>query len=74
MDYPGALGVMEMCKFYNLATDDQIALMKSLIAAKKLKEAWELLTGTIGTGMKMPKMSLKEFLSIEKHFNDCSKK
>lgn len=65
MDYPGALGVMEMCKFYNLATNDQIALMKSLIGHKKLKEAWELLTNVLQVKMNNP-MSLKEFLSIEK--------
>lgn len=65
MDYPGALGVMEMCKFYNLATNDQIALMKSLIGHKKLKEAWELLTNVLQVKMNNP-MSLKEFLLIEK--------
>ena len=65
MDYPGALGVMEMCKFYNLATNDQIALMKSLIGHKKLKEAWELLTNVLQVKMNNP-MSLKEFMSIEK--------
>lgn len=65
MDYPGALGVMEMCRFYNLATNDQIALMKSLISNKKLKEAWELLTGVLRVKMSHP-MSLKEFLMIEK--------
>lgn len=65
MDYPGALGVMEMCRFYNLATNDQIALMKSLISNKKLKEAWELLTGVLKVKVRHP-MSLKEFLMIEK--------
>jgi hypothetical protein len=65
MDYPGALGVMEMCKFYNLATDDQIALMKSLISNKKLKEVWELLTNVLQVKINHP-MSLKEFLEIEK--------
>lgn len=65
MDYPGALGVMEMCKFYNIATDDKIALMKSLIANKRLKEAWELLTSVLDVKMNHP-MSLKEFMSIEK--------
>ena len=65
MDYPGALGVMEMCRFYNLATNDQIALMKSLISNKKLKEAWDLLTGVLRVKLSHP-MSLKEFLMIEK--------
>lgn len=68
MDYPGALGVMEMCKFYNLATSDQVALMKSLIGHKKLKEAWELLTNVLQVKMNHP-MSLKEFLLIEKMLN-----
>lgn len=41
--YRGNIGVMEMFKFYNVATDEQKAKMKQLIADKNNDEAWALL-------------------------------
>lgn len=41
--YPGNLGMMEMIKFFQIATPELKNLMKKLIAEKKNDEAWELL-------------------------------
>jgi hypothetical protein len=41
--YPGNIGVMEMVKFYQIASDDQKAKMKELLANKKTMEAWKFL-------------------------------
>jgi hypothetical protein len=46
--YPGNLGMMEMFKFYQVATEDQKKKMKSLIAHNKIKDAWELLQTVTG--------------------------
>jgi pentatricopeptide repeat protein len=43
LNYPGNIGVMEMVKFYKVASPEQKTLMKSLIAAGKTEEAWQLL-------------------------------
>jgi len=52
--YPGNLGMMEMFKFYQLATDEQKAEMKKLILAKNTDAAWELLQKV--TGVKLHKL------------------
>lgn len=41
--YPGNLGMMEMFKFYQVATEAQKQQMRKLIYDKKMKEAWDLL-------------------------------
>lgn len=46
--YAGNLGMMEMFKFYQIATDEQKAKMKSLIAKKDMDGAWELLKQVTG--------------------------
>lgn len=45
--YRGNIGVMEMFKFYNVATDEQKAKMKQLIADKNNDEAWALLQNVL---------------------------
>ena len=52
--YPGNLGMMEMFKFYQVATEDQKKKMKSLITQKKMNDAWELLQ--VVTGVKLRKL------------------
>jgi len=52
--YPGNLGMMEMFKFYQLATDEQKAEMKKLILDKNTDAAWELLQKV--TGVKLHKL------------------
>ena len=41
--YKGNIGMLEMFKFYQVATAAQKTEMKSLINAKKYDEAWKLL-------------------------------
>lgn len=50
--YTGNLGMMEMFKFYQVATPEQKAKMKELLFAKKEAEAWELLKQVTGTKLK----------------------
>lgn len=46
--YPGNLGMMEMFKFYQKASDEQKQKMKRLLNNKKFDEAWELLQAVTG--------------------------
>lgn len=46
--YPGNLGMMEMFKFYQVATPEEKARMKKLIADKLTDEAWKLLQQVTG--------------------------
>ena len=46
--YPGNLGMMEMFKFYQVATDEQKREMKHLMKLEKTDEAWELLQKVTG--------------------------
>lgn len=43
LNYPGNIGVMEMAKFYQIASSEEKSQMKELLANKKTDEAWELL-------------------------------
>ncbi len=52
--YEGNIGMMEMFKFYQVATDEQKAQMKDLIFDKKMDEAWELLQQVIGIKLHSP--------------------
>jgi hypothetical protein len=49
LGYPGNIGMMEMYKFHQVATPEEKALMRELIADKKNKEAWELLQRVTNT-------------------------
>ena len=46
--YEGNIGMMEMFKFYQVATPEQKAKMKALIFDKKQNEAWEFLQSVTG--------------------------
>lgn len=46
--YPGNIGMMEMAKFFQVATDEEKAQLKRLIAASKHDEAWRLLQQVTG--------------------------
>jgi hypothetical protein len=43
LNYPGNIGMMEMARFYQVATQEQKLHMKSLIAQQKTEEAWKFL-------------------------------
>lgn len=53
LDYPGNIGMMEMAKFYQVASPEQKMLMKKLIAENKIDQAWELLQQV--SGMRLQK-------------------
>lgn len=46
--YEGNIGMMEVAKFYMVATDEQKAHFKKLVAAKLNHAAWELVYKVIG--------------------------
>ena len=50
--YKGNIGMMEMFRFHQIATPDEKALMKSLLAAGKQDDAWELLKRVTKTALK----------------------
>lgn len=52
--YKGNIGMMEMAKFFQVATPEQKAELKRLIAAGKQEEAWEFLQKV--TGMELEKV------------------
>ncbi len=51
--YAGNIGVMELVKFYDKATDSDKSTMKKLIAQKNNREAWKLVQRV--TGVKLHK-------------------
>lgn len=46
--YSGNIGMMEMFKFYQVASAEQKARMKELIMGGKHKEAWDFLKQVTG--------------------------
>jgi hypothetical protein len=48
LSYDGNIGMMEMVKFYKVATPEQKEQMKGLIADKKNAQAWQLLQDVTG--------------------------
>jgi len=50
--YKGNIGMMEMFKFYQIASDQQKEEMKRLLAVGKQDEAWELLKSVTGTKLR----------------------
>lgn len=46
--YPGNLGMMEMVKFYKVATPEQKQVMKSHLDKKEFTQAWEFLQSVTG--------------------------
>ena len=57
--YPGNIGMMELAKFFQKATPEQIGMFKELLAKKDVKRAWALVSGV--TGIKL----------IGKEFNEA---
>lgn len=47
--YPGNIGMMEMMKFYKVATPDQKQQMKSLLDHKQFDAGWRLLQDVTNT-------------------------
>ena len=47
--YKGNIGMMEMFKFYQIATSQQKAKMKELLTSGKQTEAWEFLQQVTNT-------------------------
>jgi len=41
--YPGNLGMMEMIKFYKVASEDEKIEMRNFISKNMIDKAWELL-------------------------------
>lgn len=50
--YKGNIGMMEMFKFYQIASDQQKEEMKRLLADGKQDEAWTLLQSVTGTKLR----------------------
>lgn len=50
--YPGNIGMMEMFKFYQVATPSQKDTMKTLISKKFFDKAWEYLQQVLGITLK----------------------
>jgi hypothetical protein len=48
LKYPGNIGVMELAKFYKIATPEEKAKMKQLLVTDK-KAAWGFLQKVTGT-------------------------
>jgi len=49
--YVGNIGMMEMFKFFNVATDKEKAHMKDLLFNKLQKEAWEFMQKVTGMSL-----------------------
>lgn len=43
LSYENNVGIMELVKFYSTAKPEHVIAMKKLIAAKKHKEAWDMI-------------------------------
>jgi Spy/CpxP family protein refolding chaperone len=50
--YTGNIGMMEMFKFHQIATPEQKAQMKKLLADRQTERAWSLLQSVTGVKLK----------------------
>ena len=50
--YDGNIGMMEMFKFYSIATEEQKKKMKDLLNNKHFREAWAYLQEVTGIKLK----------------------
>lgn len=48
LSYDGNIGVMEMVKFYKVATPEQKSLMKTYMDKQEFAKGWELLQDVTG--------------------------
>lgn len=65
--YKGNIGMMEMFKFYQVATEQQKILMKKLIAQGNQEQAWKLLQQVTGVNLKEQNNDLTD--NTEKKFD-----
>jgi hypothetical protein len=49
--YPGNIGMMEMFKFYQIASEEDKKQMKELISKKLFDAAWQLLQKVTGVNL-----------------------
>jgi hypothetical protein len=52
LSYDGNIGMMEMVKFYKVATPEQKSLMQSFLSSKQFAKGWELLQDVTGVKLK----------------------
>lgn len=64
--YHGNIGAMEVAKFYMMATSDQKAELKKLIALKNTKEAWALIQQVTNVKLHGKEFSLEHLDLYEK--------
>lgn len=64
--YVGNIGMMEMYRFYQIATDREKAQMKLLIAAGEQEKAWELLKKVTGSRLKEAESGTEQAREISK--------
>lgn len=53
--YDGNIGIMEMVKFYQTASNEQKNKMKEYVEKKMFDMAWKLLSAVTGINLKEPK-------------------
>lgn len=70
--YSGNLGMVEMFKFYQVATDVQKEQMKEFITTKNIRKAWDFLHLVIGVKLDPIEMSgsVKENFEIIREMNE----
>jgi hypothetical protein len=66
--YKGNIGMMEMMKFFEVATKDQKEKLKKLIADKNQTAAWKLIQDV--TGMKLMGEDYEEYDDYEEDYDD----
>ena len=66
--YPGNLGMVEMMKFYKVATVDQENKMNYYLDKGKFRAAWRLLQKVTGNKLKGIKSNKKKKFKERKHF------
>lgn len=50
--YPGMVGIEELMKFYQVATDSEQDILKTYMRNKRIKDAFRLITKVTGMRMK----------------------
>lgn len=68
--YTGNIGMMEMYKFYQMASPELKALMKKLIANGKQEEAWKLLQKVTGAKLVNEIIDVDKSYPIEEWYED----
>ena len=50
--YEGNIGIMELHKFYQIASNDQIRKLRELINTNQVQKAWDLIQRVTGEKLK----------------------